>query len=98
MATPIPFRRVAILGTGLIGVSFALALRKQFPDVTLVGFDRSGAANQAVAYGIVDKITPDLATAVQGSDLVYIAMPIGAMIEALPAIAAAAESHALVTD
>ena len=98
MATTLPFRRVAILGTGLIGGSFALALRKQFPDVALTGFDRSSAANQAVAHGVVDKIATDLASAVQGSDLVYVAMPIGATIEALPAIAAAAEPHALVTD
>jgi prephenate dehydrogenase len=98
MPTTLPFRRAAILGTGLIGGSFALALREQFPEVELVGFDRSGAADSALARGVADKIAPDLAAAVRGADLVYLAMPIGATIEALPIVAAEAEPHALVTD
>jgi prephenate dehydrogenase len=98
MATTHSFRHVAILGTGLIGGSFALALRKKFPDISLVGFDRSEAANHALARAIVDKIATDLASAVRGSDLVYVALPIGATIEALPAIAAAAAPQALITD
>ena len=40
MASTVPFHRVAIIGTGLIGGSFALALRKQIPGVSLVGYDR----------------------------------------------------------
>jgi prephenate dehydrogenase len=98
MPTTLPFHRVAILGTGLIGGSFALALRKQFPDVALVGFDRPDAARHALARGVIDKAATEIAGAVQSADLVYIATPIGATIEALPAIAQAADPHALVTD
>ena len=98
MATTLPFRRVAILGTGLIGGSVALALRKQFPDITLTGFDHRDAAKHAIARGVVEKMATDLASAVHGADLVFIALPIGATIEALPAIAEAADAHALVTD
>ncbi len=46
MPTTLPFHRVAILGTGLIGGSFALALRKHYPGMALVGFDHSEAAEQ----------------------------------------------------
>jgi len=89
---------VAILGTGLIGGSFGLALRKHFPDTSIVGFDRAAALQAAVACGAVREAAPDLANAVRGADLVYVALPIGATIEALPAIAAAAKEGALVTD
>src|ERR1700719_2531587 len=98
MASPLPFRRVAILGTGLIGGSLALALRKHFPDIVTVGFDRPDGLEQARARDAVHETSTDLARAVRGADLVYVALPIVATIEALPAIAAAAEPGALVTD
>lgn len=98
MPNPLPFRRVAILGTGLIGGSFALALRKHFPDIVTVGYDRPGGLEQARARNAVHETSADLATAVRGADLVYVALPIVATIEVLPAIAAAAEPGALVTD
>jgi len=94
----VPFSRVAILGTGLIGGSFALALRKHFPDISIVGFDRAEILQEALTRGAVRETARDLAAAVRGADLVYVALPIGATIEALPAIAAAAKDGALVTD
>lgn len=98
MVSSAPFRRVAIVGTGLIGGSFALALRRRFPDITLAGFDRSATAEKALARGLIDETASDLATVVRGADLVYVALPIAAAIEALPSIAAAVAPHALVTD
>jgi prephenate dehydrogenase len=96
-ATP-PFRRVAVLGTGLIGGSFALAVRRYFPDVTVIGFDRSPVLDRAIARGVVHEVASDMASAVSRADLVYIALPVSAAIDALPAIAAAARPDALVTD
>ncbi len=98
MAGTVPFRRAAIIGTGLIGGSFALALRKRFPEVTTVGYSHAGSLERALARGVIQEAVPDLSLAVRGVDLVYISLPIGATIEALGAIAAAAEPHALVTD
>ena len=94
----IPFRRVAIIGTGLIGGSFALALRELFPEVDLVGYSRAGSSERARAAGVVDEATTDLASAVRGADLVYVALPIRASIESLASIAQAAGPNALVTD
>jgi prephenate dehydrogenase len=82
----------------LIGGSFGLALRKHFPDISIVGFDRAEILQAALARGAVQEAARDLASAVRGADLVYVALPIGATIEALPAIAAAAKDGALVTD
>ena len=98
MPKPLPFRRVAILGTGLIGGSFALALRKHFPEIVTIGYDRPDGLERARERNVVHETSADLATAVRGADLVYVALPIVATIEALPAIAAAAEPGALVTD
>jgi prephenate dehydrogenase len=98
MASTVPFPRVAIIGTGLIGGSFALGLRELFPAVSLIGYSRQGSCERARAAGVVDEATADLAAAVRGADLVYIALPIGASIESLGAIAKSAEPHALVTD
>jgi prephenate dehydrogenase len=98
MASTVPFRRAAIIGTGLIGGSFALALRKQIPGVFLVGYARPDSLREACERGVIDEVASSLANAVRGADLVYIALPIGASIEALPAIAAAAEPRALITD
>jgi prephenate dehydrogenase len=94
----IPFSRVAILGTGLIGGSFGLALRTHFPDISIVGIDREETLHAALARGAVQETANNLAAAVRSADLVYVALPIGATIEALPAIAAAAKVGALVTD
>jgi prephenate dehydrogenase len=94
----IPFSRVAILGTGLIGGSFGLALRKHLPDISIAGFDRAETLQTALARGAVQDAARDLASAVRGADLVYVALPIGATIAALPAIAAAAKDGALITD
>ena len=94
----VSFSRVAILGTGLIGGSFGLALHKHFPEISIVGFDRAETLQAALARVAVREAAHDLAAAVRGADLVYVALPIGATIEALPTIAAAAKDGALVTD
>jgi prephenate dehydrogenase len=98
MATSLEFRRVAIIGTGLIGGSFGLALRNVLPETTVVGFDRDAIVERALERGAVSERNATLADAVRGSDLVYIALPIGATMEALPWIRAAAAPGALITD
>jgi prephenate dehydrogenase len=92
------FRRVAVIGTGLIGGSFALAVRQHFPAIARVGFDRKGVLERVIVRGAIQESASDLSSAVRDADLVYIALPIAAAIESLPAIAAAARPDALVTD
>ena len=53
---------------------------------------------RALACGAISEAASDIASAVRGADLVYIALPIGATIDALPKIAEAADANALVTD
>jgi prephenate dehydrogenase len=94
----LPFRRVAIIGTGLIGGSFALALRRHFPDVSITGFDRAEVLKRAVSLGAINEAASDLVGALLGADLVYLALPIIPTLEILPEVAKHAGPGALVTD
>ena len=93
-----PFRRVAILGVGLIGGSFALALRQHLPQVHVIGFDREPVLLEARERGLIHEGVTDIRKAVSEANLVYIALPISTTIELLPQIARHAPAHALVTD
>jgi len=91
--------RVTILGTGLIGGSFALALRKHTQGMRISGWDRPEIAQEARARGAVhESFTGDLAPALRNADLIYIALPIAATLDLLPEIARHAPLHALITD
>lgn len=92
------FRRVAIVGTGLIGGSFALAVRKHFPESLVIGWDKSHVLQHALEREAIQEAEPDLSRAVGAADLIYVALPVGHTIELLPEIARHAPSHALVTD
>src|SRR5579871_5079278 len=93
-----PFRRIAVLGTGLIGGSFALAVRANFPGVQVVGWDRPEVLKRACARRAVEEGCAELATALAGADLIYLALPVGLTIAQLPEIARYAAPGALVTD
>jgi len=97
--SPHLIQRVTILGTGLIGGSFALALRKYTTDIRISGWDRADTLREARSRQIIDDVHHgDLAPALRGADLVYIALPIGATLDLLPDIARLAPGHALITD
>ena len=92
-------QRVTILGTGLIGGSFARALRKYTPDLHIVGWDRPEVILEARKSGAIDEgFFESLEPAIRRADLIYIALPIGATLDVLPELAQHAPAHALVTD
>jgi prephenate dehydrogenase len=92
------FRRVAILGTGLIGGSFALALRKHSPDSVVIGWDKGHVLRHALERGAIHEGVGEISLAVAGADLIYMALPVGQTIALLPEIARLAAPNALVTD
>jgi len=89
------FERVAIVGVGLIGGSFALALKAAGLCGRVAGVGR-GAANLRVAKdrGIVDEIEKDAADA----DLVLVATPVAQFPAVLGALAPRLKPSAIVTD
>jgi prephenate dehydrogenase len=69
--------RIAIFGVGLIGGSFALALKKAGAVRQVVGIGRSLVSLQrALHLGIIDEIASCLEDAVRGADLILIAAPV----------------------
>src|SRR5208283_4619409 len=92
-------QRVTILGTGLIGGSFALALRKYTPDMHIMGWDRPEVIAEARKAGAIDEgFFESLEPAIRRADLIYVALPIGNTLDLLPELAQLAPLHALVTD
>jgi prephenate dehydrogenase len=92
------FRRVAILGVGLIGGSFALALRKYAPDAVVTGWDKGPVLRHARERGAINEGFGELSLAVAGADLIYMALPVGHTIELLPEVARLVSPQALATD
>ena len=75
--------RVTVIGLGLIGGSFALALRSKGIATELIGVESSPQhAAKALELGIVDSVQP-LQQAIEGADLIAIAVPV----DAIPQIA-----------
>ena len=71
------FERVAVIGVGLIGGSFALALKAAGRCGHVAGSGRSAANLQvALERGAINSIAPDAAAAVRGADLVLISTPV----------------------
>jgi prephenate dehydrogenase len=69
--------KVVIVGTGLIGGSFALALKQAGAARQVVGIERSPEAlERALALGIVDSTTTSAEEAMGGADLVLLAAPV----------------------
>jgi prephenate dehydrogenase len=93
------WRRVTVIGTGLIGGSLALALRRRGRVGEIVGVGR-GVENLALARRrrVVDRVTTDPVEGVRGADLVVLATPVGALPELAKTIAPALRTGAIVTD
>ncbi len=91
--------RLVIVGVGLIGGSFALALRQAGQVRHIVGVGRSQAnLRTALERGVIDEIADSAASAVRGADLVLLALPVGAMPALLREIAPHLSSDCIVTD
>src|SRR5512145_615929 len=96
---PEVFGKIVIFGVGLIGGSFALALRKAGVVGEVVGFGRSAAnLQQAQQLGIIDRIGEDVGAEVGDADLVLLATPVGQMAELMARIAPHLGADTLVTD
>ena len=74
------FQRLALIGCGLMGGSFALAMRESGLVQTIAGFSASeNTRKRAVELKVIDQSCASVAEAVQGADLVLLAVPVGAM-------------------
>jgi prephenate dehydrogenase len=91
--------RLAIIGVGLIGGSLALALKSKGAVNEVVGYARSDEARQqALELGIIDQAANSLEDAVKHADMVFVAVPMGAMASVLEGMAEHLPAEAIVTD
>lgn len=93
------FGKVVIFGAGLIGGSFALALRAAGAVGEIVGFGRRPASlREAVELGVIDRIGVNPAQELFDADLVLVATPVGQMPDIFAAIAPYLGPNTIVTD
>ncbi|MCC6941958.1 MAG: prephenate dehydrogenase/arogenate dehydrogenase family protein [Novosphingobium sp.] len=92
-------KKVVVCGVGLIGGSFALALKAAGAVGEVVGLGRRQASLVAAQQrGVIDRIASDWADALQDADLVFLAMPVGQMLPVMQALALHLPPDAIVTD
>jgi prephenate dehydrogenase len=73
-------KSIAVIGVGLIGGSFAAAMRRAGAAARVVGVDRDGAAlERAAALGIIDTAAESASEAAAGADLVFVSVPVRAI-------------------
>ncbi len=88
---------IAIVGVGLIGGSFGLAMRRAGFPGEIVGVSSERTLRAAIERGAIDRAAA-LDEAVSGADLVYLSQPVSKIIEVLPEVRRLARPQALVTD
>ena len=99
MSGEAPYARVALIGLGLIAGSMAHAIRRAGWATETVGYARSEETRRtALEIGLVDRVADTAAEAVEGGDLVVLAVPVGAMEAVAREIAPYLASGATVTD
>ncbi|MFQ5644357.1 MAG: prephenate dehydrogenase [Thiogranum sp.] len=91
--------RLCVIGVGLIGGSLARALREAGYVGEVTGSSRSAEHLQkAVQLGVIDRYDTDLPSAVEGADMVFVSVPLGAMGAVFAAIKDALGADTVVTD
>ena len=93
------FDQLGLVGCGLMGGSFALALKRAGLVRRVVGFSPSEATRQrALDMGVIDAAALDASQAAHGSDLVLVAVPVAATQSTFAALAGALSPQALLMD
>ena len=93
------FKRLALIGCGLMGGSFALALREAGLVAHIAGYSASeGSRQKALQMGAIDEACASIAQAVADADLVLLAVPVAMTASCLGEMQPALSANALVMD
>src|SRR5919204_2861923 len=90
--------QITIVGTGLIGASFALAIRKHGFRGRILGCDREAVLERARECGAIDAAHLDPVEAARGSPIVVLATPVGAIIDLIERLGPVLPRDVLFTD
>lgn len=92
-----PWSVVSVVGVGLIGGSFALALRKAGFKGKIIGVSSPETVRAALNLNVIDEVLP-LRDAAGQSDLIYLAQPIRRILETLDEVDSYVSAGTLITD
>ncbi|MFL6212989.1 MAG: prephenate dehydrogenase [Blastocatellia bacterium] len=93
------FERLAIIGVGLIGGSFAMAAREAKLARHISGWDDRATIEEALRRGVIDEVEEAFAAGnVCSADLIYLAAPVGGIIDFLHAHGRQVKRGAIITD
>ena len=92
------FKKITIIGVGLIGGSLGLALKKKKPKFKISGIDKLEIIEKAIALGAIDEGTINLENGIKEADLIIIATPVKTILDLLPRINPFIKKGCLVTD
>src|SRR5271169_1374862 len=93
-----PIRQITIIGTGLIGGSLALALKKRKFAGRIIGCDREATLEKARNRGAIDEGFANPGDAVRGSQMVVLATPVLAIVDLIERLGPALPARTLLTD
>ena len=93
------FKKITVIGLGLIGGSLALGIKKAGLADTVLGVDREGGPlSLAASRGVVDAYTTDLIEGVEGAELIVLAVPVGSAEGVIRQVLPKLPARCLVTD
>jgi len=94
----VAIRQITIIGTGLIGGSLGLALKKQGFTGPVIGYDRAPVVERALQAGAIDEARTHLGEACLGSQIVVLATPVGSILDLIDRLAPSLSAETLLTD
>jgi len=92
------FKKITIIGVGLIGGSLGLALKEKKPNFKIVGMDKQKIIEKAIARGAIDEGTVNLEKGIKEADIVIIATPVKTILNILTQINPSLKKGCVVTD
>jgi len=92
------FKKITIIGVGLIGGSLGLALKKKNPKFKITGIDKLEIIEKAIARGAIDEGTINLENGIKEADIIIIATPVKTIVDLLPRINPFIKKGCIVTD
>src|SRR5580704_7837447 len=95
---PMSIRQITIIGTGLIGGSLALALKKHHFAGRIIGCDRAPVLERARSKAAIDTGHTNPADAVRGSQIIVLATPVSGIIDLIDRLGPALPPRTLLTD
>jgi len=92
------FKKISIIGVGLIGGSLGLALKENRPNFRIVGIDKQEIIEKAIARGAIDEGTVNIEEGIKEADIIIIATPVKTILNILTQINPFLKKGCLITD